>query len=479
MVWEFPAVSQSRVEFWKQPQFTKSGMWWFTLAFGFFGLHHLYLRSPQTALIFCIANFVTLGFPWLYDLIQLSSVESLDSLNKHGLNYHFGALGIAQGMWKEPQSFMNSFSSPGKAASPEPAPEPSAPFYNSTPSAPFYNSAPSAPYNAPAPEPSAPYNPPAAAPAPTAPRNVSDANLEQDAQYSSYAASELRRRREAMEKQSGGALDEGPPNPIWFLLYALLIPAAPLAQLIAGDTNNAVSRFLDLTIIPLGFLFYLCAFVYDYMILILWPADLFVAGSKRFFPFTYLGMDPEGHSERLTGVSEIKPCPADGFIMTMFRISLPILSVVAPGLAESIKAALDTAQRTKNVVVDQGLEKINKATRIAKQAGDIATTVGSLSPTMLQMPQVPQLPQVPQMPQVPQVPQVQVPFMESTSKDTKYIDITGKRFGTMVGGALPKEPFSPLDYAALGSLGAVIAGGFILSLNRKSKNDSPPKPGRV
>jgi hypothetical protein len=228
---------------------------------------------------------------------------------------------------------------------------------------------------------------------------------------------------------------------------------APLAQLIAGDTNNAVSRFLDLTIIPLGFLFYYCAFMYDYFILLFYPADLFVAGSKRFFPFTYLGMDIEGHSERLTGISEIKPCPADGFIMTMFRIALPILSVVSPGLAESIKAALDTANKTKEIVIDQGLEKINKATKIAKQASDLATTVGSLGP----------------------MPQAQLPFMESTSQTTRYIDASGKRFGTMVGGG---QAFSPLDYAALGSLGAVIAGGFILSFNR-TKNDSPPNPGRV
>jgi TM2 domain-containing membrane protein YozV len=393
MVWEFPAVSQSRVEFWKEPQFTKGGMWWFTLAFGFFGLHHLYLRSPQTALMFLIVNFVTLGFPWFYDLIQLSNAgESLESLNKHGLNNHFYPLGVAQGMWKEPEGLMKAFSNfTGIPVSSQPQP------------------------------------------------------------------------------QKGGALPDGPPSPTWFFLYSLLIPIAPLAQFIAADTNNAVSRFLDLTIIPLGFLFYFCAFMYDYLILLLYPADLFVAGSKRFFPFTYLGMDIEGHSERLTGISEIKPCPADGFIITMFRISLPIISIVAPGLAQSVKAALDTANKTKEAVVDQGLEKINKATRIAKQASELATlgTLGTLAP----MPQV-QMPQV-QMPQVQQV-----SFIESTARDTKYLDASGKRFGTMVGGSLPKEPFTPLDYAALGSLGAVIAGGFVLSFNR-TKNDPPPNPGRV
>ena len=183
--------------------------------------------------------------------------------------------------------------------------------------------------------------------------------------------------------------------------------------------------------------------MYDYFILLLYPADLFVAGSKRFFPFTYLGMDIEGHSERLTGISEIKPCPADGFIMTMFRIALPILSVVSPGLAQSITAALNSAQKTKEVIIDQGLEKINKATRIARQASELTTTVGSLAA----MPQVPQV-------QLPQVPQ---------------------RLPVMVGGG---QPFSFLDYTALGSLGAVIAGGFLLSLNRR-QNDPPPNPGRV
>jgi hypothetical protein len=249
-------------------------------------------------------------------------------------------------------------------------------------------------------------------------------------------------------KQRGGGLDEGPPNPTWFLLYALLIPIAPLAQLIAGDTNNAVSRFLDLTIIPLGFLFYFCSFIYDYMILFLYPADLFVAGSKRFFPFTYLGMDPEGHSERLTGVSEIKPCPADGFIITMFRISLPLLSYFFPGLGQSVEAALSTAQKTKEIVVDQGLEKINKATRIAKQASDIAATVGSLGP----------------------MPGLQVPKLSAQTAQRAAMGLP-----VMVGGS---QGFTALDYAALGSLGAVIAGGFVLSLNR-SKNDSPPNPRRV
>ena len=99
---EFPAVSQSRIHFWKEPQFTQSGMWWFTLFFGLFGLHHVLLRSPQTALLFFIANIFTLGYCWFYDLIQLSSYggTTLDTLNRYGLDHPWGALGMAQGMWK-------------------------------------------------------------------------------------------------------------------------------------------------------------------------------------------------------------------------------------------------------------------------------------------------------------------------------------------------------------------------------------------
>jgi hypothetical protein len=516
MVWEFPAVSQSRVEFWKEPQFTKSGMWWFTLTFGFFGLHHLYLRSPQTALIFCIANFLTLGFPWFYDLIQLSTAgETLESLNKYGLNTHVYLLGIAQGMWKKDEPLIPSFAVREQAQKSAPAPEPSAPAPVPKPISEFGGNPKSAPASAsaPAPEPSAPEpsappaspepfipkpsefggNPkaaPASAPTPEpfVPKPISEfggnpkaptsapapvptpisefggnpkAPLTSKEKYEKLMAikppqQKIREKQlssvglspswATFGKQKGGG-QEGPPNPTWFLLYALLIPIAPLAQLIAGDTNNAVSRFLDLTIVPLGFLFYLCAFIYDYMILLLYPADLFVAGSKRFFPFTYLGMDPEGHSERLTGVSEIKPCPADGFIITMFRISLPLLSYFFPGLGQSVEAALSTAQKTKEIVVDQGLEKINKATRIAKQASDIAATVGSLGP----------------------MPGLQVPLSAQTAQRAAM------GLPVMVGGA---QGFTALDYAALGSLGAVIAGGFVLSLNR-SKNDSPPNPRRV
>lgn len=100
---EFPAVSQSRKEFWSAPQYTRSGMLLFTVFFGFFGLHHLMLRSPQTAFFMIIANFFMFGYPWLYDIIQLLPESwgghGTENLNKYGMGHAFGALGLGQGMW--------------------------------------------------------------------------------------------------------------------------------------------------------------------------------------------------------------------------------------------------------------------------------------------------------------------------------------------------------------------------------------------
>ena len=408
MVWEFPAVSQSRIEFWNTPQFTQSGMWWFTLVFGFFGLHHLYLRSPQTALIFLIGNFISLGYLWGYDLVQLSSSGgyTTETLNTHGLAHPWGAMGLAQGMWKEEKSMF-----PDLSYSTEAGPAP-----------------------APAPALSEPQAIPVGKP------------------YGTMVGGAFAR------SQVGGSSADEAPNPLWFLLYALAIPFAPLAQLIAGDTNNAVSRFLDLTIIPLGFMFYLFALLYDYFILFTSPADLLVAGSKRFFPFTYLGMDADGHSELLTGVSEIKACPPDNFIMTMLRVGNPILKVFAPGLAKTIDSILETKKgvettvaATKKIVVDGALAKAQKASQIATQIGSLSTMV-------------------PPPPVIPSTELIKNPLR-----------------GTMVGGARPdaaKPIFNTLDYAALGSLAAVIGGGLLLSANRfrnvfTKSNDTPPDPRAV
>lgn len=404
MVWEFPAVSQSRKEFWGKPQYTKSGMWWFTLVFGIFGLHHFLLRSPQTGLIFLIANIISLGYLWFYDLIQLSSEErggvSDDSLNKHGLSWGFGALGLAQGMWI-----------PGQAGQGEQAPSAASPAGEAV-------------------EPGQP----------------------------------------SKTFQVGGAKADGPPNPYYFLAYALLIPIAPLAQLIAGDTYNSVSRFLDLTFIPGGFLYYLGAMIYDYIILFLYPGDLFVFGSKRFFPFTFLGMDPDNHSPNITANVEYTPCPPDNMFTTFIKIMIPLAKQVpyVSSAATAVETALATAKVVKEQVIEKGVEKVQKVARVAGQVGQLATSLpqaaasAGLAASRL-----------------------------ATAPASAARPLTQIMNPTQVGGGRQEKQtkessYNSLEYLTLGSLAALIGGGLLVGINRgletyivKGKDDSPPNAGRV
>jgi hypothetical protein len=240
-----------------------------------------------------------------------------------------------------------------------------------------------------------------------------------------------------------------------FLMYALLIPIAPLAQMIAGDKYNAVSRFLDLTIIPLGFLFYLGAMIWDYMILFLYPSSLLRFGSKRFFPFTMVfGMDIDGHSPNLTGDIEIKGCKPDNIIISLLKTTAAVLRVV--GLSAPLDAAIATYEKAEQTVV-QVEHAIQKDIPAAIQG---ATAVAKLTMTP-SMPKIPGMPGMPGMPVLPQMP-------------LQHLQKGGGRFGA-------------LDYLTLGTLGAVIAGGFLISLNRNGfpsanananantkGNDTPP-----
>ena len=276
---EFPAVSHTRIEFWKKPQFTRTGMWWFTLVFGFLGLHHVMLRSPQTALIFVIVNLLTLGYPWFYDLIQLSSKDlggmGTEDLNKFGMSHPWGPLGLAQGMWL-----------PDGAKPSEPSPS-------------------------------------------------------------------------------------DPPSPWWFVIYCFCIPVSIASNIVAGDINNAFSRFLMLTIVPLGWLFYFCAIFYDYWCLLGSPADLLFNGTRRFFPFPSLGWDNMGHSPRLTGNNEFKPCPRENVITAAMRSTIPVIRYVNPDLANTIQGAISVATTVKDQTIETGQQVINTGMKV----GHLATAI--------------------------------------------------------------------------------------------------------
>jgi len=360
--------------------------------FGFFGLHHFLLRSPQTGLIFLLANIISLGYLWFYDLIQLSGEDkggvSHESLDKHGLSWGFGALGLAQGMWIPGQAEAGPA---GEAAS----------------------------------------------------------------------ASKI--------VQVGGAkADDGLPNPFYFLAYSLLIPIAPLAQLIAGDTYNSVSRFLDLTVIPGGFLYYLGAMLYDYMILFLFPGDLMVFGSKRFFPFTFLGMDPDNHSPNITAKVDYAPCPPDNMFMTLIKIMIPLAKQLpyVSSAATAVETALATAQVVKTQVIEKGVEKAQKVAVVASQVGQLATSL-------------------------PQAAASAGLAASSLATATASAPLTQIMNPTQLGGGRQEKQtketsYNSLEYLTLGSLAALVGGGLLVGINRglqnytyTGKDDSPPNAGRV
>ena len=342
---EFPAVSHTRIDFWKERQYTQSGMWWFTLFFGLFGIHHLLLRSPQTAILFFIANIFLLGYPWFYDLVQLSSSGGLNTsgLNTYGLGHPWGALGLAKGMWLE----------------------------------------------------------------------------------------EGQNSKETSEE----------PSPWWFVLYTLTLPIGVIANIAAGDNYNSVGRLLLLTVIPLGFLLTICAFFFDAFILLGKPADLFFMGSKRFFPFTFLGMDYDGHSPYLMSKAiahPTKPCVKESFftgvgnfLLSLIKLVLTILGVVNPTLQIPIQTAASTADTAAaavgtvaNSVISAAEMGATAAIQTAKVGAEAAIDVG---------------------------------------KSIKSIAQAIPTAAAQVGGGSISSDFTSLDYFAAGSIVALITGGIVLT----------------
>jgi hypothetical protein len=400
---EFPAISQTRVEFWKEPQYTQNGMWWFTLFFGFFGLHHLLLRSPQTALVFAVVNFLSFGYLWFYDLIQLSTSGGHDtsSLNQYGLAHPWGPLGLAQGMWKVPES------------------------------------------NTPTNNTNTPSN----------------------------------------NQKGGGKTSDGPPSPWWFFAYSLLLPISPLAHMIAGDKQNALSRFGFLTVIPFGFLLYGCAMAYDYWSLLGKPADLVLFGTKRFFPFTMFGYHSDGHSPNIQTTQPLPEptCPPAGnwvlgtifeIIKFVLRFALPVLYVVNPPLALSLDQALnvtaesggkivntakvvvEAAQTTAETAVKTADIAADSAVKIAEDGSKVIKSVGKLAGNMEGLASGP------------------LAKAQAAMSDPKAL--------LKQQGGANEQAKTPLDWIAAGGLGAVVLGGFLLAGVRKYANntqsDAPPDP---
>ncbi len=379
MAWEFPAVSQSRIEFWKQPQYTRKGMLLFTIMFGFFGLHHFLLRSPQTGLLFFLANIFTLGYCYFYDIIQLASTP-VQELNTYGMSLPWGPAGIAKGMW------VCGDSPPCSTA----------------------------------------------------------------------------------------------PNPWWFFAYALLLPFAPLAKLITGDSSNALIGFLNLTVMPLGWIILGLTNLFEYFKLFFKPADLFMFGIDRAFPYTMLGWDKRGNNQRITGKEPSKPTenqPSESdnqpFYIRWWKITMEILgpiiqALIPPQVAIAIGATslaatqgaktAESVLKTAEVVSEQAQSTISSAGQVAKKIANLATSIPDAATGAL----------------------AKASQMSTDLGSLKSNGLNTKALQVLQGGGNDSSYF---DYAILGILGAVLGGGFLLHTGRTfadvlhtkyGPNDAPP-----
>lgn len=279
-----------------------------------------------------------------------------------------------------------------------------------------------------------------------------------------------------------------PPSPWYFFLYALLIPIAPIAQGLAGDTNNALARLAFLTIIPFGFIFGMIAVINDYFVMFSDPAHFFKKGSQRVPPFTWFGMDHDGQSPNLTLPSKAEPCAPPTFFETLtgslgnmikgpLILALPALrfaSIASPA-ASSLVGAIETvvnptlavtkgAVRSLAVPVEAAAGAAVAATDKARTGLRIGSQIGSLMAT----------------------------GASAVSAGA------GGATGSMVGGKRSDYPegkrsegdpsqsqsITPFDTVILTGIAALIGGGAILTAGRQyawatRPSDSPPLPGRV
>ena len=471
MVWEFPAVSHTRYDFWKAKQYTQSGMWRFTLVFGALGLHHYMLRSPQTGMIFFLTNVLLCGYPWFYDLIQLSSYgESMDELNEFGLGHPWGPLGMAQGMWRR-----------GDEA--EVTEDDTIPVITG-----------------------------AVAAISAAIGAVQKGGGDPEGETKEGDSKEGDAK--ACPKDEYTA-----PNPLFFILYNLCVPLSPLAHLIGGNRERAFTRFLYLfagiifalvftvifgilwfflpssvsdiiyglypTALAIVSLAYVFAVIYDYLIMFFVPSSLFF-NSK------------ECNLNGFVGFKEDPPCPSTQDPMSVVRTVLkPATDIVYP-IALYIYGTFKSIGNGIYAMTPMG-----RAEMMAKMAAGAAAkagipgagAIGALAgpgglkgamPTVPAIPGMPGVPTVPTIPAVPGMPGLPVPKMSAVPAVPAVPGMPG-----LPGVPLPKQKggaykeLEPLDYLGGGVIGAVLLGGFILGAFRNVSqreywlNDTPPKPRGV
>jgi hypothetical protein len=405
-------------------------MFIFTILFGIFGLHHLLLRSPQTMLLFLIGNFFTLGYWWFYDIIQLSPYggNTTETLNTYGLDHPWGPLGLAQGMWKEDPGLLGLLGGllPGGENAKAGVNKGAATDAEGSNAAEKPLPPPARSSNSPA---------PSAPPAPPPERTT--------------------------QKGGGGKEDDGPPSPWWFFFYSIFLFLSPVAALIAGDRWLAFDKFVYLgTPLLGGWILYILSLVYDYWMLFVQTGDLLVFGAKRFFPFANILQPPDGYSKNLTVKKPMKECPPDNILQTGLKVvgatALPVLNYVAPGAGTILQTGITAATTAAEVAKDTAVTSVEVGGKVAHLAAKVpvATVKGVASAAPKAIEAAKEAVTEKAKASLPQPPQL--------------------------GGGRSSDSFTAVDWAALGSIGALIGGGILLSMGRTLRShyvgptDAPP-----
>jgi hypothetical protein len=93
------SFDHTKGEFWGGSQLSLTHVKIASVLGGFFGLDHVLLRSPITAILKTIVNFLTFGFWYFYDIIQLFGDE--EAVKKYGYTLPFlGPVGLGTGIFE-------------------------------------------------------------------------------------------------------------------------------------------------------------------------------------------------------------------------------------------------------------------------------------------------------------------------------------------------------------------------------------------
>ena len=94
------AYEWTQIGYWKKPNLSWTIYLMLVVGLGFFGIDHLYMRSPFTAFLKFILNILTLGFWYLYDVI--GAFTEADVIKKYGVTTPFVPTGgIGAGMFSD------------------------------------------------------------------------------------------------------------------------------------------------------------------------------------------------------------------------------------------------------------------------------------------------------------------------------------------------------------------------------------------